>query len=1503
MSLLNFNQFFWNSNNSITDSDSFTESQLFNEPKTSDYSSDYSGTGENMSITLHQSYLDESFNTILNTSIVDGNNFTLPCPKDIYFNSSYAKFEVEDIIAPNKTLKIGDESVLSDSLTLYGWGFSFYTKGNGFLENFTLLFSETNPAVKDGYLSIELMSAIWESQDQCMKPNSYLGDIILNYKINNDVVSVWYNFTNLDVELDTTQTNNNTFFIYIYQTTSTDVDIKFHYEADSGNNDDSTVWKRYSGGWATDPSAYDPSLSIDLTPLNNTPRPDQVNLRINNETVNKYNDIDNTGYLESFEVNGSASEKLHYNISADWWDVECTISQVQINYTKTDLEASSEFNIAGIGLNVDWTVTAGNFDHFTPTFGHYWINFTVPAKWSNFEAFNDTVDLTDNATLGPPEGGYMEYQIYNASNGPKWYITADSSNLLTSINSLGIFNYSDSAHFDAEFSTEISDGIINLSVYSPASINNEFNHSIRLISFTAGSVISLPDWDIFDNVTQYGDFRVHVYWNNNTAAGFQEKIIRILGETNLIPSLPAYKFDASDSFDLDLFFNDTGLDQGIEADSITYRIENGVIRSDAIDLTNGNYRIVIDCNDTDFNGYGPKSIEINASKTYYNNQSEVVQITILGETDLDSSIPKFSFDSTESFNVSLFFNDTVKDIGVFGATYTVYVNSNLYIPFDDHDYGDGNYNITIDCSDDLFATTLGYGDFNLSIDVEKDYYYNYTDWFIIDITGYTSLTATTIFPDPAIGYYNSDQIFNITVYFQDDGRTEGIEGGQLKIYVKNVSVSTYEEYTTVSVVDIGGGEYNITLDCSDQPFYPYNKYDIKINITKLHYYTATEYLEEIVVGNTTLTILEPAIPISYVLGEIFNITVEYEDHTLSSGIIRANITYTLNGTGYRNDKWKDNLNGTYTITINVSDGDFEDNYKDIEIKIRANKSYYINLTTTFTFERQITTQIKPYNNPPLIEVIRGVNATYTFNYTDRNNKPINRYDTFENIILLNGFQWHLWNNGSGYYTIELNTTNVIVIGSPYTLNFSIYAFGNQSQEISLSILVTIIETRIEVESWNENADFARSTDIDLIINFYFNDTTNNQPIENLTDSNIIVRNYATGDIWSPDFELFNRTGAGNYTLNIRTIGAPSGTYNLELSVSKFPNYDVSYQYFQFYLRGNFTKFNLISITDPGGALTSISSGHHYRIFEGSETNLVYNILDLEFNNNTVLQVATSYSIGYRNLNTGSTGTLQSNIQFVHPNHAGTINTSISELTAGNYLISVSTAVSNYETTSFDFNITIIEKYNVSIDVLDPPLEVTAGSVFNITILAKYYDGTDWLPLIGGSIVVTPYFDGVAGSPISSPIYTNSSGIYIFQIPTRTDATNISLVVEIPITYNHLGDTFEISNIKLNPAPSGLDFEDLLPYLIIIGAAVAATGGSFAVYRGVIVPKKREKARILTEVKTIFDDAINLEHVLVLYKGSGTCVYFKSFGSEQIDPELISGFISAISSFGKDLVSQ
>ncbi|MCK4381410.1 MAG: hypothetical protein KAW51_09760, partial [Candidatus Lokiarchaeota archaeon] len=195
----------------------------------------------------------------------------------------------------------------------------------------------------------------------------------------------------------------------------------------------------------------------------------------------------------------------------------------------------------------------------------------------------------------------------------------------------------------------------------------------------------------------------------------------------------------------------------------------------------------------------------------------------------------------------------------------------------------------------------------------------------------------------------------------------------------------------------------------------------------------------------------------------------------------------------------------------------------------------------------------------------------------------------------------------------------------------------------------------------------------------------------------------------------------------------------------------------------------------------------------------------------------------------------------------------------------------------------------------------AGLPFKIIIKAEYYNGSVWLPIDQSYITIIPYYNGIAGQSLGSYL-TNSTGEVEFEIPTYSDTRTLNLTIQLTSAYYHQEYSTEISDITIIPSP-GLTFEDLLPYLILIGAAVAVVAGSVAIHRGVVVPKKREKTRILTEVKTIFDDAINLEHVLVLYKGTGTCVFFKSFGSEQIDPELISGFISAISSFGKDLVSQ
>ncbi len=1485
LSLLNF--IFINLNNS----DELDDFNLQDDNlRLANYPTSFNGTGENINITLHQSYLDTSFNSILNTSDSNNNKFLIPCPTDTNFNSSYTKINIDDINAPNKTLIIEDEEFAFNELLDKAYYTSFQIPNNCYIENISIRASTT----ASQYLEIRIYNASWDGT-------------YLKYNLPNTVVKqipnvnhaspLWENITNWHQFLDPSNTDNNTFFVRV----RSELDASANWYEGSDGIYDSIVWAH---GALTPELGIDMTLKLGLSPINETPSPEQIKLKINGKNASGYGDNINEGYWESLDVNTSASGKLQYVVSADWWDVTCNISQIQINFTKTNLQASSKFNIAGSGQTVNWNASIGNLVHFNSTFTNYWINFTVPTTWSNFKAFNDTIELTDNTTLGPPVNKYREFQIYNASNGPNWYITAESTNLLNEINifvdSVKYYNYT--VNYDktidiiGNFSEIVKDGSAIIEIYSPDFTGNYLNHTNYNDTITATKEVSLGNWKIKDNATDYGVFISRLGWNNGTAAGFLIDNLTILGISDLTPSLPDDVFYANEKFNITVYFNDTGQDKGILDGDISYSIEDSTFSIDNVtNLHDGNYTVTIDCNDTRFNGYGLRTVEIHANRSFFNNQSKIVQFTILGNTTLNyyNFGNGSNYNSSQYFNITIEYYDEIKELGIDDANLNYSLNGGVDWRQDNRkNLGNGQYNITVYCNDINFTN---YGPQIILINVNKSFYENQSIRFDITITGDTGLTYTK-FPEKL--FYYSDDTFTITAYYYDTSRNEGITGATIEVDIEGEG-----SYDSKYISEFGNGNYDIIVNCSESIFDRYGSFNLIINGSKPNYHDYVNLSAEVIIGNTTLEILDPSDGSIFIDRQTFNITIQYNDVVKNQGILGYDVSYSLNeGMSYRTDNITYIGNGQYNITIFADHSDFNNNFGFIDIIINASKQHYNNLSRPLTIHRQITTTIEPLNNIDLGSVIRGLNVSYTFNYTDYTPDPIIGANWTE-LSPPYGFDPWLKDWANGTYTIYLDTDYVDVSGSPYTYIFTISAIGNETQTINLIIDVTIIETQIENLVWN--SEIARNSRLNQTIRFYFNDTTNNEAVLGLKTSNVSITSYATGTIWDRgdfNWKLNDLWDNGTYIVDVSTKGLNSGWYTLQLNVSKFPNYDVSLALVTFYLRGNYTQFNLISISDPGGALTSISSGHLYRIFKGSDINLEYSISDLEFNNNNVTQAASSYYVTYRNLNTGVTGVLQSNIQFIYPNHVGTVSTSISELVAGNYLINIATALTNYENATFAFNLTIIGKYNVRITVLDIPTEVTAGNVFNITILAEYYDGTVWLPLIGENIIITPYFDGVAGDSIT-PIFTNSSGIYIFQIPTRTDAMNITLTVEIQITYNHLGDTLEISDIILNPPPPGLTFGDLLPYLIIIGAAIAVVGASLGVYRGVVVPKKREKARVLTEVRTIFDDAINLEHVLVLHKNTGTCIYFKSFGSEAIDPELISGFISAISSFGKDLVSQ
>ena len=81
---------------------------------------------------------------------------------------------------------------------------------------------------------------------------------------------------------------------------------------------------------------------------------------------------------------------------------------------------------------------------------------------------------------------------------------------------------------------------------------------------------------------------------------------------------------------------------------------------------------------------------------------------------------------------------------------------------------------------------------------------------------------------------------------------------------------------------------------------------------------------------------------------------------------------------------------------------------------------------------------------------------------------------------------------------------------------------------------------------------------------------------------------------------------------------------------------------------------------------------------------------------------------------------------------------------------------------------------------------------------------------------------------------------------------------------------------------------IMAILAMFFLAVVAVG-----YRKGIKPKRIARRMSLEEQLLAFQDLDALKHFMAVYRGRGTCVFYHPFGKERIQADLISGFISAV----------
>ncbi|MEX2718940.1 MAG: hypothetical protein Q6353_011160 [Candidatus Sigynarchaeum springense] len=189
--------------------------------------------------------------------------------------------------------------------------------------------------------------------------------------------------------------------------------------------------------------------------------------------------------------------------------------------------------------------------------------------------------------------------------------------------------------------------------------------------------------------------------------------------------------------------------------------------------------------------------------------------------------------------------------------------------------------------------------------------------------------------------------------------------------------------------------------------------------------------------------------------------------------------------------------------------------------------------------------------------------------------------------------------------------------------------------------------------------------------------------------------------------------------------------------------------------------------------------------------------------------------------------------------------------------------------------------------------VVAGSVVRIQVQLTY--GSN------GS--------GVANQTVSVVIHLNTGGTVTF--PGFTDAQGIA---SVGIRFDDGWDSFvySVNYIPTDPRfrPSAVPASRSIPvyndwefmgyllrsywYIIVPAIAVILIGA--IAKRGSDAKKKRMWKADADKIR----DVVKIQHLMVIMKSSGACVVSRAYSQMQLDADLISGFLHAIATFGKEV---
>ncbi|MHA1522031.1 MAG: hypothetical protein ACTSRK_17790, partial [Promethearchaeota archaeon] len=644
-------------------------------PISQSYTQSLTGSKDNVEVSIHQAYESSSIQNIDEVS----DTLSVLAPNATDFNVSKSDLVINNINLNNYTQVIESQTIGYETIGNLAYLNSFTAPIDCLLSNISFYIRET--AVITGDLNLVLSPA---NSTDSTKPLLDYNELIIIDQITITASTLgWITHTNIEYFLNNSLTTNNTWFIGLNMSSGSNVNVRWYFYPDTSVPEDKTMSYGWVGGWTL---LEDVGDTIDLTTeigfgfSDPKHTPSEINLKINGQTVhnNSLNPSHNSGYWDYTGYGSNGGNSLDYVFTADWYDFSLEVNQTIINYTKTFPANITTFSVES-GMKAYWETQS----NFTLMFDHRLdnntVNFTIPYSWMEFNLTRDASTIT-HTTQSSATNQTITVFGSDALDGD-WALYCNSTNMVTNVQ-VGIggvgtaFAYSnDTVSINATLVKSLSENV-NLSVYNPVSFGDEINYT--KLAAPSGTTVDFGDWIVNDTISDYGEYRVQVHWENSTDVGIYETTLYVAGASNYtITNVDGEEYlkDPEEIFNITIFYDNIMENEPIAGANISYDLTLGAgwQHDDTQANADNSYNITIN---SSLYTVGLHEIPIKINKSKYMNYTTSYSFLVVNNTQTYEYTQASTLDVIRGQNATYIFNfnQTWLDDPITGATITENLN-------------------------------------------------------------------------------------------------------------------------------------------------------------------------------------------------------------------------------------------------------------------------------------------------------------------------------------------------------------------------------------------------------------------------------------------------------------------------------------------------------------------------------------------------------------------------------------------------------------------------------------------------------------------------------------------------------------------------------------------------------------------------------------------------------------------------------------------------------------